>query len=112
MADIRVRYFGPLRERVGKRFEKISIDDSATLSELLEKLTNIHGSEFRNFVFDNSGKLRQGIAFAINGDSIPSSRLGMVKGKNVREFVILPPISGGTEIFATSTKLGKSSLVS
>jgi molybdopterin converting factor small subunit len=95
LAEIWIRYFGPLREAVGRRSEKITVDDSASLRELLEKLTNIHGPKFRNFVFAPTGKIRQGIAFAIDGNTISSSQLPKIKSRNIEEFVILPPISGG-----------------
>ncbi len=95
LADIGIRYFGALREIMGKRSENVMISDSASLMDLLEKLGDKHGTKFRNFVFGSGGKIREGIAFAVNGDTIASSRLRDVPCKKVNEFVILPPISGG-----------------
>ena len=96
MTHIRVRYFGPLREIIDKRNEKVSIDDSASLMDLLEKLVDRHGSKFRTFVFQSDGEIREGIAFAVDGDTIPKSRLQKIHCTEAEEFVILPPISGGT----------------
>ncbi|MHB8567830.1 MAG: MoaD/ThiS family protein [Nitrososphaerales archaeon] len=97
MADITLLYFGILRElTVGKkRQEKIMIEDSSSIEDLMKKLAEMHGQKFRDYVFDSKGKSRSGIAFAINGDSIDASALKMIRCKGVKEFVILPPISGG-----------------
>ena len=95
LADIRIRYFGSLREIIGKRSENVRISDSASVMDLIEKLGDKHGTKFRNFVYGSGGKIREGIAFAVNGDAIASSKLRDVPCKKVDEFVILPPISGG-----------------
>jgi MoaD family protein len=96
MAHIRVRYFGSLREIVGKREERILIDDDSRVTDLVTMLSDIHGKKFSEFVFDSTGKLKDGFAYAINGDSVSGDRLRRTKCKEVSEFVILPPISGGS----------------
>ena len=97
MADITVRYFGMLREIVGKRSEIVTIEDSSSGAGLLDSITNRHGKKFRDFVFDSDGKIRQGLAFAVNGSSVQKSTLSRMRCKNISEFVILPPISGGSD---------------
>ncbi len=96
MAEVGIRYFGSLREIVGKRSEKVKIEDSATLEDLLEKLSVIHGPVFRNLVYTSSGKIRESLAFAVDGDAIPSTKLTKTSCREAKEFVILPPISGGS----------------
>lgn len=95
MAEVVVRYYGPIREIVGKRTEKVEIDDLATLLDLIEKLSDLHGRRFRSFVFESSRKMHDGLAFATDGDSISASRLDKTTCREIGEFVILPPISGG-----------------
>jgi len=97
MADITVRYFGMLREIAGKRSEIVTIDDLSSGVDLLDSITNKHGKKFRDFVFDSHGKIRQGLAFAVNGSSVQKTTLSRTKCKNISEFVILPPISGGSD---------------
>ena len=104
MARVVVRYFGPLRDIVGKRSDSISIEDSATLLDLLETLAGKHGTKFRNFLFGPDGSVRDGIAFATDGDSTPSSKLQRTRCLNIEEFVILPPISGGGQGNANLSK--------
>ncbi|HKW04983.1 MAG TPA: MoaD/ThiS family protein [Nitrososphaerales archaeon] len=95
MAEITVRYFGMLHELAGKRTEKVRMDDGLSLEALVERLASKNGGKFRSFLFGPSGKLNKGIAFAADGNSINASELRRIKCGRVKEFVILPPISGG-----------------
>ena len=95
MIEIKVMYFGMLRELAGKRQEVIRASESSTTQELLERLGKLHGQKFVDFIFDSKGKVRDGIAFAVNGDSVSVSKLARIHSKDVNEFAILPPISGG-----------------
>ncbi|MDG6997626.1 MAG: MoaD/ThiS family protein [Nitrososphaerota archaeon] len=96
MARVRVRYFGILRELAGRREESITIEDTANVAELVERITELHGPKFSEYVFKLDRHLKDGFAYAINGDSFPEKSLASVRCKEVTEFVILPPISGGT----------------
>ena len=93
--NITIRYFGMLHDIVGKRSESLSIDSSKNAMDLLQKLSDKNGKRFREFVFDSGGKIRSGLAFAIDGVSVQRSSLSKIKCKDISEFVILPPISGG-----------------
>lgn len=95
MAQVKIRFFGMLKEMIGKREESVQIEDSSSVSDLIVLLSTKHGKKFEDFVFDKKGNLRNGLAFAVNGDSIEESKLASTKCKEVKEFVILPPISGG-----------------
>lgn len=100
MAEVSVLYFGLLRELVpGKRKqERVKIEDSASVLELIQKIADSHGHKFKNYVFDDQGKLRSGLAFAVDGDSVTFTSLKKIKCSEIKEFVILPPISGGAYI--------------
>lgn len=95
MAQISVRYYGILRELVGKREENLSVEDTSSVVDLIKVLSSRHGRKFNDFVFDQKGRIRNGLAFAINGNSVSKSKLSSTRCKMVSEFVILPPISGG-----------------
>jgi molybdopterin converting factor small subunit len=84
-----------LHEIVGKRSEVLKIDDSASAINLVEVISSRHGKKFQDFVFDQNGRIRSGLAFAVNGISIERSMLSKTKCRDISEFVILPPISGG-----------------
>lgn len=95
MAQVRIRFFGMLKEMVGKREEVVQIDDTSNVTDLIRLLSSKHNKRFADFVFDQKGNLREGFAFAVNGDSLSESKLDSTRCKDVKEFVILPPISGG-----------------
>ena len=100
MTEVSVRYFGILHELSGKRGEKVKIDDDSSLAVLVSRLSARHGAKFKAFLYGPDGKLSSSLAFAADGDSIPGSKLRSVKCRNVKEFAILPPISGGSNQFA------------
>lgn len=86
-----------LHDIVGKRSEPWTIDDSENVMNLIRAISSKYGKRFDDFVFDSDRKIRPGLAFAVNGTSIQKSMLTKTKCKNVNEFVILPPISGGSK---------------
>ena len=95
MSRVRVRYFGMLKEIVGKRDEEGEVNDATRVNELIKFLAEKNGEKFSHNVFDNRGRVRDGLAIAVDGDTVDSERLQELKCKNVNEFVIIPPISGG-----------------
>jgi molybdopterin converting factor small subunit len=95
MARVSVLYFGPLYDIVGKRREWINIPDSSNLLDLIDELKRKHGERFFSFAYDSKRRLRESLAFAVDGASISKSELKKIKCADVSEFVILPPISGG-----------------
>jgi len=95
VTKVGVRYFGILHDLVGKRSETLTVGESDTILDLVKLISSKHGKKFEEFVFDSKGKIRPGLAFAINGSSVERSSLGKTECKDVKEFVILPPISGG-----------------
>ena len=95
MARVQVRYYGILREIANKKEEKFEIENTSSVLDLIELVSVKNGPRFRNFVYDEKGKLREGLAFAVDGSSLERSLLAKTKSKSVTEFVILPPISGG-----------------
>jgi len=95
VTKVAVRYFGMLHDLAGMRSETFNVDESDTVLDLVKLISSKHGKRFEDFVFDPKGKIRPGIAFAVDGSSVERSSLGKTACKDVKEFVILPPISGG-----------------
>jgi molybdopterin converting factor small subunit len=85
-----------LHDIAGKRSEVFSIDSSMSAMDLLRAIVSRNGKRFQDFVFDSHGKIRSGLVFAVNGISIQKSALSKTKCSEISEFVILPPISGGS----------------
>ena len=96
MPVVVVRYYGILKEFAKKKQEKIEMVNESNVLDLISVITAKNGEKFRNFVNSESGRLRDGLAFAIDGTSVEKSKLRGIKCEDISEFVILPPISGGT----------------
>jgi MoaD family protein len=90
-----VRYYGMLHDLVGKRSEVLSMDGAKTASDIIEEISTKYGRGVQDFIFEGNGRIRSGLAFAVNGNSIPRSMLSKTECREISEFVILPPISGG-----------------
>ena len=95
MSKVLVRYYGVLREIAKKKEEKFEVESDSSLSDLIEQISKKNGPRFQNFVFDEKGDLREGLAFAADGSSLERAHLDRTKSNSISEFVILPPISGG-----------------
>jgi molybdopterin converting factor small subunit len=96
MQTVLVRYYGILKEFAKKKQEKIEMEDNSSVLDLIKVISARNGEKFRDFVSADNGKMRDGLAFAVDGKSVERSTLGRIKCKDISEFVILPPISGGT----------------
>jgi molybdopterin converting factor small subunit len=84
-----------LHDITGKRSEVLSIDPTKSAIDLIQRIALKNGKRFEDFVYDDSRKLRSGLAFAVNGVSVEKAALKKTKCRDIAEFVILPPISGG-----------------
>jgi len=93
-----VRFFASLRELVGKKVEQIEFPDSeeVTVGKVLERLSEIHGRDFSEYVFDGeTGEIRSYLLLLVNGRSIT-----VLEGLETRfldgdVLAILPPVGGG-----------------
>ena len=95
---IRIRLFTSLRELVGKReleFEATHSDKPIIVSILLELLAERYGREFRRYVYDESGKVRDYLQFLVNGRSITQLEGFETRLKENDLVAIIPPVGGG-----------------
>lgn len=88
---VRVRHFARVRELTGTSVELLDLPDNCNMSQLLEKLLEVHPA--LNVIISKSGDvtLETGYSLLING--VYSDRnSGLHDGDEV---AIIPPISGG-----------------
>ncbi len=103
---ISIVYIGRIRTRVGSREEVVEAEPSGTVLQMLERLVERHGKEFRQLVFGN-GDLAAGVNVIVDGlnvtnrvmssDSEEVARLPSQDSEAIEvELVILDaPPSGG-----------------
>jgi len=96
--NVSVRFFGSLRALVGKKVECVEFEDreEATVEKVLKRLSEIHGKDFVEYVFDGkTGEIQSYLLLLVNGRSI--TVLGGLETRLVDGDVlaILPPVGGG-----------------
>lgn len=93
-----VRFFGSLRELVGKKVECIKFEDDeiVTVKKVLKRLSEIYGKDFVEYVFDRrTGEIQSYLLLLVNGRSI--TVLGGLETRLIDGDVLamLPPVGGG-----------------
>lgn len=96
MISINVKTILGLVNIIGnKKEQKISLDEGANVSDLIDKLVEIYGLELETNLFDHSRITNAGIAMFINGRNIFALNGLETKLNDNDEFLIFPPLCGG-----------------
>ena len=96
--QISVRFFTTLREVIGKKEEtlKFSGREDVTVDTVLERLVELHGKSFVEYVYDQKdGKVRGFLQFLVNGRSISSFEGLGTRLSDGDVLAIIPPVGGG-----------------
>jgi MoaD family protein len=93
--EINVCYFYPLRDLTGKLKDKVSVDEGATVQDLLNMLSGRYGERFKEYVCSGISRKGLPIIFLLDGRNIIQ-----LKGlrTHLREgcvITMMPPIAGG-----------------
>jgi molybdopterin converting factor small subunit len=68
---VRVQYLGFIKNMLNKNEDHFELEDGASLSDLLNKLAEIHGAAFRKEVYEPGlKKIKTGFSVTINGQFI------------------------------------------
>lgn len=95
---VSVRFFTTLREVIGKKEEtlKFSGGEAVTVDTMLERLVELHGKSFVEYVYDQkNGKVRGFLQFLVNGRSISSFEGLGTRLSDGDVLAIIPPVGGG-----------------
>ena len=78
--NVRVQYFGYIKNMLNKREEQVELEEGASLSDLLNKLAGVHGEAFRKEVYEPGLKdVKMGFSVTVNG--VLMGQLGGVDAK-------------------------------
>lgn len=97
MAEIRVRFFGPVRGLVRKKEQVILLEEGATLRTLLEELGRSNSSEFQRYIVIEGVALNPALLVFLNGESVNAVQnldLSLPSGSMV-DIMLASPIMGG-----------------
>jgi len=92
MKSVTVRYFGSSSLATRKRAEVVSLDDSATLKNLLDLLVLKYNASLRHLFYDRSGEFKPLVMFLVNGKATDDLAYPLKEGDEVS---IAPLIAGG-----------------
>ncbi len=95
MYSIKVNFLSFLSDITGKNNITLTIEEKSTIMDLLIKLTQLFGNEFKNVIFSDLNDLSKYIIISLNGEAI---NLRNKLNKNLLEgdeVFLLPAIAGG-----------------
>jgi len=95
---VSVRFFAALRELVGKKVEFLEFSDceGVSVEKVLNRLAELHGTEFVDYVFNGKTREIQGyLTLLVNGRSITTLDGLKTRLMNGDILAILPPVGGG-----------------
>jgi len=93
---VRVQYFGFIKNMLNKREEHFELDEDTSLSDLLNKLAEVHGVAFRKEVYEPGLKdVKMGFSVTVNG--VLMGQLGGLDAKlsDGDNIILMSLMSGG-----------------
>jgi len=92
MAQITVRFYTTLREKIGK--SKVSLN-VPTVAQALEELKRQFGSRFTNQLYNSDGTIKNYYILLLSGRSVDRKEIKKATLKEGDILHIFPPIAGG-----------------
>jgi molybdopterin synthase sulfur carrier subunit len=94
--DISVRLFTTLRELAGKGTETLEFEvGNVSVRDVLAGLAERHGKKFRDYLYDESGAVREHLQLLVNGKSTAFMEELDTRVSDGDEVAIVPPVGGG-----------------
>lgn len=96
MLKLSIRFFTTLREITGKREEQLEVGTShVRVKDVLDQLVEMHGREFKEYVYSEEGNVRDYLQLLVNGKSVRSMDQLDTLLKEGDQLAIVPPVGGG-----------------
>lgn len=92
MGQIQVKYLNVFYNLTQKKGEVVEFDDSLTLKELVDRLSQNYKAEFRNTIMDEEEKLTLYAWILVNGEHAGNLEMKLKDGASV---IFSLPIAGG-----------------
>ena len=92
---VEVKFFTSLREITGKKVDKIQLQNTITVNELITVLSEKYGKNFREYIYNQKGDVQEFLSFLVNGKNINIMQGFDTKLQEMDVIAILPPVGGG-----------------
>jgi molybdopterin synthase sulfur carrier subunit len=93
---VSVRLFTTLRELARKAEETIEISPSrVTVKDVLKELVKRYGKDFRDYLYNEEGEIRDHLQLLVNGKSVGLLEELDTRLKEGDHVAIVPPVGGG-----------------
>jgi len=92
---VEVKFFTSLREITGKKVDKIQLQNTITVNELITVLSEKYGKNFREYIYNKKGDVQEFLSFLVNGKNINIMQGFDTKLQEMDVIAILPPVGGG-----------------
>ena len=92
MPRVRLKYLAPLCDIAGKWEEDATVQDGASLIQVVEELAASYGAEYRRLFFDGTGKFKP--MFIVLQNDQPTDEFNAPVRDGDR-FTFVPPVAGG-----------------
>jgi len=97
MLRVKVRFFTVLRELAGSKEVVLSFEEeTVTIQNVVSRLVEAYGREFKRYIYNPNGCVREFLQFLVNGRNIDA-----VSGRTLEDgdvLAIVPPVGGGWDI--------------
>ena len=93
--NVKIKFFTSLREITGNKMVNLQLKNKISVEQLLSLLLEKYGQEFRDYVYNQEGKVQDFLSFLINGKNINNLQGFNTVLKEGDIIAILPPVGGG-----------------
>ena len=95
LPKIKVQYFGSVRAAVLKSEEDVGVGLNITAYQLLQKLADDYGENFREEIFEKKTNLREDVTVTVNGKIIAHTEIAQTNLKPGDTVALFPTFPGG-----------------
>lgn len=92
---VTIKFFTSLREITGNKMVILELKNLVSVEQLLSLLFEKYGQEFRDYVYNQEGKVQDFLSFLVNGKNINNLEGFNTILKDGDIIAILPPVGGG-----------------
>ena len=92
---VTIRFFTSLREITGNKMVILELKNLVSVEQLLSLLFEKYGQEFRDYVYNQEGKVHDFLSFLVNGKNINNLQGFNTILQEGDIIAILPPVGGG-----------------